>query len=960
EDLDGPAPRFLYARAAAYANAWTQGEDELARLLQVIPVRPTANIVFVQNQLRVDEVLGVHRRLEWKGLEVDADFRAMTPVELKPGRGAALLRLSGYEGSFQEARILASGTGEAAVSTVSVLQEAAARGIPVLHLQPGDVLTGLSATPEVLQAVAEQLAKSRHVLIPATSLTLENWTGTGFITRDPATEEGGYFLSGLVSGGQTIVSPEFWTDAELAERLGRPDAPRATDDLSKVARIVKVEATNFQTGTVGQHLPHPLAVYVTTVEGVPVQGAPVTFETADVSKPLFKDARFPDSAPVERITVLTDVTGRASVIALPDTKIPRLAILEQAVPFNQLLGLNVVSAHVQRNAVAIVLQDPFRFVGRPDRVSKLVPGATNFKNRVGVELGVALAVTAMDQHDNPLANQTVNWASNPNTARFFDPRKLPELRRVQFLGSEPEHQFPALDQKTDTQGGGLVGFISGMEEGRYTITAATETVSQKFEVDTEEATAVFRLTSAERAAARGVPGSSTPAPFFAELLRRENEDGTGNWVRVTGKEPGFTVARIHMAIQDVATGKELSHETATPSDVGTGSMAALDRDDNVVFWPRYLVENGKQRLKFWGELVYSDSRPGKSWICCGSSFSTELESRKPEITVEKIQANGTLATANGCGGVSATDQWLLFRVHNPADYPLYARIVQEPVVSGETLVDLPSHPRDPADGTSLQLFEGYISRLPLKIRQGTHGGKVRLELLAPDFQLSSGARTKIAETTASLDFTTPGLAAPKGPLGAKLILAVRNFESATTPRNPQDVVVPTATVKPIPVPAPLRFCPSESGQVRVYSGQALLAAADVTAGQGPMLVLNPAEQDVPMPEQPEPGMLFVSVPPGDPSGQEVRIDFAPASAPTQHQERKLELRTRITDTSVLPVGHTFVKNVSTVDGHLVRQVVDLEVPGRRPALQFSRSYTNRGNEPGPLGRGWSHGYSGHV
>ncbi|WP_224250299.1 DUF6531 domain-containing protein, partial [Hyalangium gracile] len=961
EDLDGPAPRFLYARAAAYANAWTQGEDELARLLQVIPVRPTANIVFVQNQLRVDEVLGVRRRLEWKGLEVDADFRAMTPVELKPGRGAALLRLSGYEGSFQEARILASGTGEAAVSTVSVLQEAAARGIPVLHLQPGDVLTSLSATPEVLQSVADQLAKSRHVLIPATALTLENWTGTGFIARDPATEEGGYFLSGLVSGGQTIVSPEFWTDAELAERLGRPDAPRATDDLSKVARIVKVQATDFQTGTVGQPLSHPLAVYVTTAEGVPVKGVPVTFETADVSKPLFRNLKTPDSSPTEQLTVLTDETGRASVTALPDMQISRLSILEQAQPFHQLLGLNVVRARVETSTNAVSLQDPFRFVGRPDVVAQLVPAKTYFASDVGIELGVSLFITAMDQYDNVLANQTVHWSSAPNTARFFDSREELLPPRVQFLGSDPARQFVVLDQKTTMLGEGTVGFIPGMELANYTITASAGAVSTQIQVQT----ALFgryalRYTYSERATRDGVVGTSTPAPYFLELLRRENDDGTGGWVRLTGKEPGLKFARIHMSIRDKARGTELSHETASPYQLGTGRMSELDLEDNVVFWPRYLVKNGQQLLTFTAEVEESD--PKKGTVCCEQKFFSQFYSREPVLAVQRLLANQSQAEVNACGALSSTDGWLQFVINNPAGYPLYARIIQEPVLSGETLVDLPSGnvPRDPVDGTSILMVEKHTSRLPLKLRSGTHGGKVRLELLAPDFQVSDQLRTKVGEVTAALDFTTPGLTAPKGPLGAKLILAVRNFESAATPRNSQDVVVPTATVKPIPVPAPLRFCPSESGQVRVYSGQALLAAADVTAGQGPMLLLNPAEQGVPMPEQPEPGMLFVSVPPGDPSGQEVRIDFAPASAPTQHQERKLELRTRISDTSVLPVGHTFVKNVSTVDGHLVRQVVDLEVPGRRPALQFTRSYTNRGNEPGPLGRGWSHGYSGHV
>ncbi|MBN1205307.1 MAG: transglutaminase domain-containing protein, partial [Myxococcaceae bacterium] len=263
-DLDGPAPRFLYERAVAYVNAWTQGEEELARLLQVIPVRPTANFVFVQNQLRVDSALGIRRRVEWRGLEVDADFRSMTPLELVPGRGAMLLRLSGYEGSFQEARVLTKGANVPAVASVSVLQEAAARGIPVLHLLPGSAVTGLTASPEILRDVADQLARGREVLIPAMPLTLENWTGTGFIARDPATEEGGYFLSGLVSGGQTIVAPQFWTDAELVEWLSRPDAPNATDDLSQVARIIKVGATDFQTGTVGKPLGKPLVVYVMT------------------------------------------------------------------------------------------------------------------------------------------------------------------------------------------------------------------------------------------------------------------------------------------------------------------------------------------------------------------------------------------------------------------------------------------------------------------------------------------------------------------------------------------------------------------------------------------------------------------------------------------------------------------------------------------------------------------------
>ena len=234
-DLDGPAPRFLYGRAAAYARSWTQAEEELGALLQVVPIRPTVNVALVENQLEVNQVLGVRRQLLWKGLEVDADHRSMTPLELVAGRGKELLRLSGYQGSYLESRVLLDGTGEESISAVVAIQQAKAQGIPVATLTRSstvDELAGLAVTAEVLRDVKDQLARGREVMIPIATVPVRDWVGTGFIARDPETEEGGYFLSGRVSGGQTVVSPASWLDQELVERLQRPDAPPVTEDLS--------------------------------------------------------------------------------------------------------------------------------------------------------------------------------------------------------------------------------------------------------------------------------------------------------------------------------------------------------------------------------------------------------------------------------------------------------------------------------------------------------------------------------------------------------------------------------------------------------------------------------------------------------------------------------------------------------------------------------------------------------
>jgi hypothetical protein len=163
----------LTANAPAKTSA--NSDKELARLLGVVPLHPTANVVLVENQLRVDQVLGIPQRVSWRGLEVDADLRSTVPLELTAGRAGALLRLAGYEGSFQEAKVLADGTGVAAVSATTVLQRAPAAGVAVLRLSPSNQtdLSGLQADPAVLADVRDQLARGREVIIPQTPLTLQ-------------------------------------------------------------------------------------------------------------------------------------------------------------------------------------------------------------------------------------------------------------------------------------------------------------------------------------------------------------------------------------------------------------------------------------------------------------------------------------------------------------------------------------------------------------------------------------------------------------------------------------------------------------------------------------------------------------------------------------------------------------------------------------------------------------------
>ena len=60
----------------------------------------------------------------------------------------------------------------------------------------------------------------------------------------------------------------------------------------------------------------------------------------------------------------------------------------------------------------------------------------------------------------------------------------------------------------------------------------------------------------------------------------------------------------------------------------------------------------------------------------------------------------------------------------------------------------------------------------------------------------------------------------------------------------------------------------------------------------------------------------------------------------------------------LPVGHTIIDGVDIWDGHLTITSDDITIPGQGLDLDFSRTYSNKGNSSaGPLGAGWTDSYN---
>ncbi|OJH39694.1 hypothetical protein BON30_19675 [Cystobacter ferrugineus] len=984
---DGQASTFLAGRAAAYVNEWTKAEEELARLTRVVPVRPTASLVLVENQLQVREAFGVREQVVWKGLEVDADLRSLAPLELVTGRGGALLRLSGYEGSFQEAKVLADKVSVpaatmTAVSAVTLLQEALSRGVPVVRVDSSNLDTALgsvAAPPEVLADVRELVTRRREVLIPATQLTIENWSGTGFIARDPQTEEGGYFLSGRLSGGQTVVSPDRWSDQQLVDWLERPDAPSPTDDLTKVARISKVPSTDLQRGTVGQALPRTLEVVVVTGDNtpVPVRGALVTFRGDQGSNAKFK-ADLRELAPASSVTVRTDAAGRARVHAFPDTDIGHLYVLASGSPQDERHGLNMVRAEVMGPQGLLQIDEPFWFTAKPGPVKKLSTNLANYRTvyDVGVELGLPMEVTAQDEYDNFIANQSITWTSDSPDARFFVP-KAGGGARVQFLGSDLD-QTPTRETKSSTLGYSGVGFIPGMTPGPYSVTARTSipgctasdasscTVSRLFTLQTTAGREfIFRVATPDIGISDGARFADIPTPLNAEILRRNSQDN--KWTPVTGEEPDIQSATVTMKVLDHSE-VVLSSRTVSPHELGaTPSTELIDGKDNVVLWPGYDLMDEYQWIDFTAAVKLKVRPPSKTPPpdpIFDTFYTVFYYSGVPKVAFGTPKAAGGVQALDACGQVNPDDRSLYLQISNPATFPLYAKLIPHPDGGMGTMFQVSdSLPKDPADPTRLLVSPKAINHIPLELPVSSVGGKVEVVLYAPDFKGSAASRKEISRTFLPLSRTRGGAKPAEAQLHASIVLSVRNFAAAwSKPQGSEGE--PIRVPKTILRPATLPICVNESGTLQVISGGNLVSGAQVTLLSGGALNVQPLPptdgHEVPVPGGGSAGVLTAVIPPGDPSGQDVVVKFTPVDPLATIPDSTVRLLTSVEDASALPLGHTFVKDVSTVDGHLVKQSVDLEVKGRSPGLQLVRSYTSRGHDASPLGEGWSHSYRSYV
>jgi len=483
------AVRLLKEVVSDYISQWNSAEDELAALFKTTVIRPIPTVVTAGCVTDVDWLMDVPVETQWKGAFIDADLRA---VETTGGYEFAgemdskklFVSLSGIQGSTLEGRALKDAFGVKSVSTADILGAAAEADLDIASISTANidaVLAGLVLPDYIKTDVRAAVEDGYEVRIPAESITILDWTGYGYLKENPATGEAGWMLSGMIAGGMTAGGPGRWDDY-FVQRLTLPNTEPVQADPSAAASLKKLEISDFQEGTAGEQLEHPLQVIVLDVQNQPVADAEVTFQV------LAGGGHFQNDA--SSITVKSNISGIANVPFFPGEKTgdnPTL-IYKEGYTYNQQVGENIISAEISQNGIP--LRSPFTAYGYPGPPANL--NATLDDNGSLLAWSGRVRARVSDQYENPLSNETVTFSIAPAVSTSTCEKETADQRDTLLFprdqsdcirnGSATYGECPAASSSVSsvTQKDGISAYImgGGIPEAKNEITLSCGSLSE--------------------------------------------------------------------------------------------------------------------------------------------------------------------------------------------------------------------------------------------------------------------------------------------------------------------------------------------------------------------------------------------------------------------------------------------------------------------------------------------------
>ena len=118
----------------------------------------------------------------------------------------SLYHSTGLMSSFYESETIREFSGQRAVSTEEILRVADEQDIDILFLSGANLdeldSSGLSAQNKT--DIKKYIEEGNYVTVPAEEVTVDSWTGTGYIVYDPASGMSTYIINNNLHGGSMV------------------------------------------------------------------------------------------------------------------------------------------------------------------------------------------------------------------------------------------------------------------------------------------------------------------------------------------------------------------------------------------------------------------------------------------------------------------------------------------------------------------------------------------------------------------------------------------------------------------------------------------------------------------------------------------------------------------------------------------------------------------------------------
>lgn len=141
------------------------------------------------------------------GLTIDALRLDLSPISLDGDMNnrKEFIKLRGLNSSYLEHKVVENllMKGEA-VSAVKALQTASQNGIPLYKIDNsniGSILPLLTVTTLVKDNIRNAVNAGKEVIVSRNNVSINSWTGVGYIVNDPVSGVGEYMISDALNGG---------------------------------------------------------------------------------------------------------------------------------------------------------------------------------------------------------------------------------------------------------------------------------------------------------------------------------------------------------------------------------------------------------------------------------------------------------------------------------------------------------------------------------------------------------------------------------------------------------------------------------------------------------------------------------------------------------------------------------------------------------------------------------------